>query len=252
MSFDLDKEAYNSPPSIGPLELVAEPSVVVRGTHQVLDVLSNSVNWSDEALSPDNWTLAGTGNVPLVAACSFPDPGDKHAVLLETDRTLVEGVTYTLTPAAAHAGGGVPDPATFVGLRASLPAPEAEDAPLLDIDAPMFRDGEPGAGGYTITDGGDYALKGGIATILKLAWARLLTARGELYWSPDFGTRLQHKRLRPRDLEDEQTRLERLMRSVPRVQQSAVGLSWDGAELVVSVSLVTDLGEVRDERRFGR
>ncbi|MFH1568537.1 MAG: right-handed parallel beta-helix repeat-containing protein [Gemmatimonadota bacterium] len=248
VALDIAGRAFTTPPSMGARELPALFAAVVRASNQIWIAATDA--WpTPDALDPDAWQLTSSADTcPLVAAVEMV--GTMDELIITTDRRLVEGVTYTLTP-TLELGGIVPASVSVVGRRVSLP-PALEPGPesmLLDFDAPLTRPDRPG-GQYTIRNH-DYVLTGGAATVIKMVWARLLTVQGELYWDRALGANLGHKRLRPVDLRSEQVRLGALLAGVPHVLSAHVHLSWDGSHMVVGVQVETDLGSMRDSRMVG-
>lgn len=225
------------------------------GTHQVQIDLTNGYFDGDNA-DPDTWTITGVTTAPLVATVTLSQSSVQGSdtvysvATLHTDRPLLEHVTYTITTATAIYNDLTISDVVIPGIRSSyLVGPGAPPgAPLRDFSAPLVRaDGAPG-GFYDHGDDGDYELTGGVATILKAVWAVLLTGRGELSWSPEFGSAARLKRLAPADKALEAKRLRAQVLAIPYVTDATVTLEIKTNAAWISVSVRTDFGDATQTR----
>lgn len=217
--------AQTPPPSPGKVVEIYGPSV------------EEPERWSLDWADPSTYAPL-LGLPPLVAEVTLHDTVKGRASVY-TDAVLLPDIAYRLTVTAY----GSTQEVIFTGRRGSgRDVDGAEQEPLLDIDVPLIRDGQRGA--YTRAGSGDYARTGGVATVEKLIWHRLLVERGTWSWAPDFGSILRLKELRPREIRDEERKLQRVIETVLGVRSAVVSLTTEDDQVRVSVRAQTDFGEL--------
>lgn len=210
----------------------------------------SSAWFPESAHDPIVWLLAFSedsypaifGEVPRIVAVT---PREDGAMILDIDARAHPGIRYHLTGPADLAGETEP---LASGWDFDAPLPTllhtAPTVPaLLDIDAPVVP-----ASGFTLAASGDYKLSGETKTVEKMIWAALLTPAGSLDWDPDFGSALRLRRLRPSDLAAERRRIVQLVEAIPHVSSASVQLLFDGDEMTVAVTAVTNFGTFSTSR----
>jgi hypothetical protein len=181
------------------------------------------------------------GSPPLVASVELVSRITGEAKVF-FDANLLPDVGYEL-------GSTYFDTSTaFTGPRRSRRSDVREsELVLADIDAPLVR-GDKRGGDYTRKGSADYLLTGGLATVEKLIWHRLLTPRGTLDWSLGYGETLRLKELRPTQVREEEARLRTAVEAVPGVVSAKVSLRFKDDHAVVVVRAQTHFGELETER----
>jgi hypothetical protein len=225
------------------------------GTHELR--ITGPSEWSVSEIGFEQWALTyaddddeeALGEPPRVTGVEVLDE-DLAELLLRLDSALVPGLGYMIEPPTTDTHT-IADTA-FSGPRRNLALERSpDDRALLDIDAPVVR--EDGIGGtFTLDETRDWALTGGVETITKVIWSRLLEGPGARPWAPWLGSGLKLKTLRPVDVRDAQKRIEDEVRSVPYVRDASVQLTWTpGGMMTVVVRAQTDFGRVETSREVG-
>lgn len=199
--------------------------------------------WDESAHDPDDWGLA-FGDAAVFGECPRIvniTPREDGALLLDLDARARPGIYYQVTSPVDLSGNDLQDDIagpypTLLHTAPTVPA-------LLDIDAPVVP-----ASGFTLAASGDYKLSGETKTVEKMIWAALLTPAGSLDWDPDFGSALRLRRLRPSDLAAERRRIVQLVEAIPHVSSASVQLLFDGDEMTVDVTAVTNFGTISTSR----
>lgn len=184
------------------------------------------------------------GAPPMVASVELVSQFTGEAKVF-FDANLLPDVSYELESTYFERA------TTFVGPRRSRRSEVREtELVLADIDAPLIRNG--GRGDYTRKGGGDLLVTGGLATVEKLIWDRLLTPQGTRDWSPSYGSPLRLKALRPLALREEESRLKAVVEAVPGVSSAKVsvlfGTQAGDDHVIVSVRAQTVFGDLKAER----
>jgi hypothetical protein len=212
-------------------------SAVQIAENKVLTIWS--AYWADVIFAPEVWLLsiASGGAVPVVIFVEQDGPTTDR-IVITTDQAFDPDVEYTIGEPVVIYTPGVIIGGTFIAKPTSRTS--TPDLDLLDIDQPPFER-------VRLTPGGDHAMVAGFATFRKLHLDALLTIRGTIPWSPDYGSDTPHKQLRPVDLEGEAARIRDLLLRVPRTTSAKVNLLWDGRQLVAEVDVRGELGMFQEE-----
>lgn len=215
--------------------------IIVRGSQLLV---AHGSDWGVSASDPAEWLIAYDdpemeavyGEPPAVGRVTLNEALDR--AVLVTDAPFMPAVAYVLTPPPFYASAA--DPATFLGPRHAGPVDGGGSDRLVDVAAPVIRDGAMG-GDYRLGADGDRELAGGLATITKALWHVLLRDASALRW----------KGLAPVRVMAEERRLSLAAATVINVRSAEVFLRQDGDHTRVTLRAETDLGPIADERRTG-
>lgn len=207
-------------------------SAIVRGTH-TLSVRANA-DFNRNQKQSDKWLISGPFDSPRVA---LVEEINTDELLLRTDMTLREAVDYTFTLVAVFDSLDFATPQVITGKRrTSYERPREQ---LIDMAASPFKDWE-------LTANGDVARRGGFATLRKIVLDTLLVPVGSLYWAPEHGSDLRHKKKRPPSLRDSERLLARRLANISGVNTASVSLQFTGGHLVARISVLSDFGDVNE------
>jgi len=205
---------------------------IVRGTHSVF--IEANADFNRAQRQADRWALFGPFDAPRVA---IVDEVTSDQLLLRTDMSLREAVAYTLLLSAAFDSTDVATTQFLTGKRrTSYERPREQ---LIDMAASPFKD-------YELTADGDIARRGGFATLRKIVLDTLLVPIGSLYWAPDHGTNLRHKKQRPPSLRDEEQLLARRIAAISGVNQASVSLEFSDGHMVARIRVLSDFGNINE------